>query len=720
MTTHKPKGSWFYFFIVILLVLMGCGKGESRPIQEQFGSNAWYFMGLSSMQKGMEEEAVGYFKKGIKKSEGFFAQKCLEELIHFSSQSEKKSIAQEMYNRFPTTENLTRLCQGLLEKEDYSQIVSLVTKSKLTPSSELTYLYLVALSKRGKSNFAGELEDWFFSEKITKYHKKYYEDFGESLISGLMSEKVIKMMEVRLSVYDRDYGKAFKTLAEILQTHEEPKQWILYQPEEMLSDIGKSFLFGSTRFVEIAQFLELVLQGADKNTPDFTPFYLNFYIARLYDKGLGTGNRKAIDSFEAAMVAAPTPANYDNALWYYLSTQLKISIPAAEAALKEYGSSIHDALYYSDFFDTLILRYFTSQDWSGILRAYLLIREYADLETLSRYAYLCGRLIQLELVDLDDFSKEKLKPLLQSKDLDLDSLDKEELVEQISHELFKAAYSAGGDLYYRILATAQLGYAPEVIDQSIYQSKILKEFNENKNLTVLMEGFMAFDLPERIYHLWQENRREISLTLAQKAASYLSLYGTDLYAAQGLRLMSNALFYADSQTTEEMYRLAYPRLYAEEISQVAQKYGLPEYLIYGLVRSESFFDAGISSHAGAVGLAQLMPTTAADVARKLKIQEYDLTDPHTSVEFGIFYLSELIGRLDNSIIEALYSYNAGITNVRNWKKYFPDLPEDLIIELIPFTETRNYGKKIVSASAVYGNLYYDKTHQQVVEEIMFE
>ena len=79
----------------------------------------------------------------------------------------------------------------------------------------------------------------------------------------------------------------------------------------------------------------------------------------------------------------------------------------------------------------------------------------------------------------------------------------------------------------------------------------------------------------------------------------------------------------------------------------------------------------------------------------------------------------MIGRLDNSIIDALYSYNAGITNVRKWKRMFPDLPADLTVELIPFTETRNYGKKIVSASAVYGDLYYEIPHKAIVEKILF-
>ena len=118
-------------------------------------------------------------------------------------------------------------------------------------------------------------------------------------------------------------------------------------------------------------------------------------------------------------------------------------------------------------------------------------------------------------------------------------------------------------------------------------------------------------------------------------------------------------------------------------------------------------------------MAQHMPATAGDIARKLKVEEFDLKDPVTSVNFGSFYLAELIGRLDNSIIDALYSYNAGITNVRKWKRMFPDLPADLTMELIPFTETRNYGKKIVAASAVYGDLYFEIPHKAVVEKILF-
>ena len=717
----------FTILVGAILFLAGCREGRALSPREQFGDNKWYFLALESMQQGMESDAIGYLEKGAKGSDDFLAKKCLEELSRFGTVGERIATAQELYKRFPDTASLLRLSQALLAAEDYEQIIYLTTDVSEPLSAELTAIRLHALVRKNKQGLAGELEDWFLFESITPHHHRFFESFLAANNEGLVSQETMQSIRLRLAVHQRDYGQSFRILSELLQGQDDAYLWLVQQSEEMLSDIGRTFLYGTQKLTDAANFFEGALQSLQKDSPKHTAFYLNFYAARLYDKGLGTGSRKALEKFQAAMEIAPTPENYDNALWYYLSTQLKISTAAAEKALKQYIPTIYDVLYYSDFFETMALRYVTNRDWNGLLRCYTLMREYVDGETLARYAYLSGRLVQLGQVDLDAFPQETLDELVGARHGAAGETVEPQTAEQgvpveeaVSRGLFAAAYREGCDLYYRLLAAVQLGYSPAVVRQSLYQTRLLEDFQRDMDVELLLAGFMAFDLPERIYPLWQEHSRSISLEMAQKAASHLSLYGTDLYSAQGLRLMSNAIFHADTQTTEEMYRLAYPRLYAQEISAAAQKYQLPEYLVFALIRSESFFDAGVSSHAGAVGLAQLMPATAGDIARKLKVSQYDLTDPQTSIDFGSFYLAELVGRLEGSVIEALYSYNAGITNVRNWKKYFPDLPEDLILEMIPFTETRNYGKKIVSAAAVYGDLYYGVTHGDVVSEIMFQ
>lgn len=737
---NQRKNLLLVVLFTLLLVMTGCNDGKALSPQEQFGDNAHYFMGLKYLQEGQKEEALSQFKKGVKKSDDFFAEKCLEILCQLASENERKVLAHELAKQFPSYATQLQLVKILSDAGEYGQIVSITGNDSGIEAAEkpdeLIYLRLLALEQDGKQGFAGEIEDWFFYSPITSFHKKYFDTHKDSLLSSLFSEEVQQCIRIRIAVYQREYGQAVNLLSAVLEAQENPSQWLVQQPGELLSDIGKTFLYGTNQLAEAAQFLDDAAGKISENEPSFVAFYLNFYAGRLYDKGLGTGNKKALEKFLAAMEAADTPAKYDNALWYYFSTQLKIAPSEAEAAMKEYIHTIHDATYYSDFFETLILRYFTERNWSGVLKSLILIRDYATQEVVSQYAYLAGRLVQLGLVDLKQFIVGDLQGIIDStlsvtleedaketsaETKPAESTVKEEITlqEAVVTGLFSIAYGAGGELYYRLLAATQLELSPAVVRQSLYQTKVLDEFVPDQNLEALLDGFMAFDLPDYIYDVWKENSQNISLDMAQRAASFLSLYGIQQYGAQGLRLMSNAIFHADTQTTREMYQLAYPRLYSQEIATAATDYNLPEYLIYGLIRSESFFDAAVSSHAGAVGLAQLMPATAGDIARKLKIEDFDLQDPGTSVTFGSFYLAELIGRLDNSIIDALYSYNGGITNVRKWKRLFPDLPADLTLELIPFTETRNYGKKIVSASAVYGDLYFEIPHKAIVEKILF-
>ena len=66
---------------------------------------------------------------------------------------------------------------------------------------------------------------------------------------------------------------------------------------------------------------------------------------------------------------------------------------------------------------------------------------------------------------------------------------------------------------------------------------------------------------------------------------------------------------------------------------------------------------------------------------------------------------------------ALCSYNAGIENVRKWRKAFPNSPIDIFIETIPFEETRNYAKKLIKASCFYGMLYYQLLPNEIIENM---
>ena len=86
-----------------------------------------------------------------------------------------------------------------------------------------------------------------------------------------------------------------------------------------------------------------------------------------------------------------------------------------------------------------------------------------------------------------------------------------------------------------------------------------------------------------------------------------------------------------------------------------------------MVREESYFDPRIVSSAGAVGLSQLMPSTAASVAQKLHIVDPDLRDPATNLAIGVRHLKDLLGST-GSATKALLAYNAGLSRLRQWEQ----------------------------------------------------
>lgn len=135
-------------------------------------------------------------------------------------------------------------------------------------------------------------------------------------------------------------------------------------------------------------------------------------------------------------------------------------------------------------------------------------------------------------------------------------------------------------------------------------------------------------------------------------------------------------------------------------------------LTYAIIRQESVFDAEAISPAGARGLMQLMPATAQQVSRSLKLtyQRNRLTDDVTyNIRLGRSYLGGLIERFDGSYIMAVAGYNAGPHRVSRWISEFGD-PRDPStdpidwVESIPFTETRNYVQRVMENLQVYRHL----------------
>jgi len=164
-----------------------------------------------------------------------------------------------------------------------------------------------------------------------------------------------------------------------------------------------------------------------------------------------------------------------------------------------------------------------------------------------------------------------------------------------------------------------------------------------------------------------------------------------------------------SQCPPELLKIFFPRYYGEAIDVECKKYGFDPLFIHSIIRQESVYDYKIVSRAGAVGLLQLMPATAADVAKKMRIRfaPDSLFNPFYNLKVGIYHVIELMDRFNNSRELTLCAYNAGSTAARDWAQKNKDLEYDQFIEEIGYSETRNYVKKCMRNYLAYRALWQD-------------
>ncbi|HEX5394673.1 MAG TPA: transglycosylase SLT domain-containing protein [Rhodocyclaceae bacterium] len=167
---------------------------------------------------------------------------------------------------------------------------------------------------------------------------------------------------------------------------------------------------------------------------------------------------------------------------------------------------------------------------------------------------------------------------------------------------------------------------------------------------------------------------------------------------------------ADRTRDQHDYSLRYPSPFRDEVDPRARELALDSGWIYGLIRQESRFVMSAKSGVGARGLMQVMPATAKWVAKKIGLVGYhpnQMSDTSTNVALGTNYLKLVLGSLDNHPVLACAAYNAGPGRAQRWRADKP-IEGAIYAETIPFTETRDYVKKVMSNSVYYAAMFQDK------------
>lgn len=155
-----------------------------------------------------------------------------------------------------------------------------------------------------------------------------------------------------------------------------------------------------------------------------------------------------------------------------------------------------------------------------------------------------------------------------------------------------------------------------------------------------------------------------------------------------------------------LWNVAYPTGLLPTIRLQGAK-GVDPYLIAAIIREESQYDVKAVSRVGAIGLMQVMPATANNVAQRVGLPAVgrdDLFDQETNIRIGVRYVEQLLEQFSGNLVYTIASYNAGPVAVANWIAQYRDQSQDEFVELIPYQETRQYVKRVLRSYREYVRL----------------
>jgi soluble lytic murein transglycosylase len=166
-----------------------------------------------------------------------------------------------------------------------------------------------------------------------------------------------------------------------------------------------------------------------------------------------------------------------------------------------------------------------------------------------------------------------------------------------------------------------------------------------------------------------------------------------------------------------LFQLVYPLPYYELVEAEAAKNGIPPLLFLALVRQESLYQPDAVSSAEAMGLTQVVPSTADGIAEDLGAEDFRYTDllrPRISIEFGTHYLGGVLEGFGGVVPAALSAYNGGPANAGRWWEAAGG-DADLFVETIDYPETRAYVELVMENYALY-RYAYGLTEEPVLGE----
>ncbi len=240
------------------------------------------------------------------------------------------------------------------------------------------------------------------------------------------------------------------------------------------------------------------------------------------------------------------------------------------------------------------------------------------------------------------------------------------------------------------------------INKYLFNDNILLTLADNNDYNTLDELKIDNEfIKSWIFYKKQNYPKSINLTKNE----LLNKYAIEQDEKEKEKEKNNKLTYNSYEL-----KLMYPVLYEDIINGYAKNYKISPYLFLSLVREESHFNKNAQSSVGAIGLSQLMLSTA-NFIEKTPVSKETLLDEYKNIKIGMKYFKYLTDYYKGNEYLAILAYNAGPGNIDKWlnNPMIASDELDVFVENIPYLETKNYIKKILSSYWAYINIYSNKT-----------
>ena len=542
------------------------------------------------------------------------------------------------------------------------------TELKYSEIAELILFKAVSSCRLNTAGWTDIFEYLYINQSVSELHVRAYQYLTviepNNIFSFTNKMQLFLKGKYLISIGSREEGISY------LETALESFNLERFEYSPVIKELGFAYL-NTENSLDGALFLDELskrLTGAKK-------LEAVEMAGRIYNKQEDFNN--AYDRLNTVAGNSTNSLQRDRCLWFILEMKINESAETGMREIIANSSKWSNLDYFSDQIHILITEFVKIDDYENLKYLYLFLKEkYAGpYDCLIRAEFILLRNGQLEISEIPmTMHSEYIKPYM--------------TIELYYYFLISYLNNTLKENLYKIINIRETFYHAE---QDIIESEY----------DYFVTGFFLYGLPYTGYEYIIKYIDEINSNTLFYTAKILN---EQQYYLEAISIMAHYSRRKPALPNYSELTISYPKAFNIQIDELAKRDSIPAPVIYGIIRSESAFNLNISSYAGAIGLMQLMPGTADDMAELLGISEVDLENPYQNLALGTRYMRHLNERFD-TLSKSVIAYNAGPGNMRKWQSEFYNYPSDLVSELIPFISTKHYIKNVINASIIFAVLY---------------